>query len=207
MKIKNDKPDHYNDIDQIYRSIWELLISAKKESSSHLHQAYLSTHSDEFPSIRTVVLRNVNNINKSIAFHTDYRSKKIKEIIKNNKITMLFYDHDKKIQIKCSGIGIINNKNDNSDQSWKQAQSFSKKCYIIEKAPGSLSETPTSGYKKEHEIDLPDEEILNSGYENFTLVNMEISEIEWLYLHRHGHRRAKFTIINKALTKKVWLTP
>ena len=57
------------------------------------------------------------------------------------------------------------------------------------------------------DISLPDEEILNSGYENFTLVNMEILEIEWLYLHRHGHRRAKFIINNKDLVKKVWLTP
>ena len=38
---------------------------------------------------------------------------------------------------------------------------FSKKCYIVDEPPGSTSEIPTSGYK-EHEIELPSEEILNS---------------------------------------------
>ena len=205
--MKIDKPEHYDDIDNIYQLIWELLEFGKKNSNSDIHQGYLATHSGSFPSVRTVVLRGVNYNEKIISFHTDFRSEKIKEISENNKISILFYDHNKKIQIKCSGIGIINNQNDNADQAWQRTQSFSKKCYIVNEAPGSISEKPTSGYKKEHEIELPDEEILNSGYENFTLVDMEISEMEWLYLHRHGHRRAKFIISNKNLVKKVWLTP
>jgi len=205
--MKSDFPKHYNDIDYIYESIWNLLEIGKKDRNSEFHQAYLATHSDNHPSIRTVVLRKIDSIDKIISFHTDFRSTKIKEISENNKISILFYDHNKKIQIKCSGIGIINNQNDNADLAWQRTQSFSKKCYIVDKAPGSISDNPTSGYKKEHEIELPDEEILNSGYENFTLVNMEISEVEWLYLHRHGHRRAKFIINNKDIVKKVWLTP
>ena len=205
--MKSAFPEHYNNIDNIYESIWNLLEIGKKDRDSEFHQAYLATHSDNHPSIRTVVLRKIDSTDKVISFHTDFRSTKIKEISENNKISILFYDHNKKIQIKCSGIGIINNQNDNADQAWQRTQSFSKKCYIVNEAPGSISEKPTSGYKKEHEIELPDEEILNSGYEHFTLVNMEISEMEWLYLHRYGHRRAKFIINNKDIVKKVWLTP
>ena len=207
MKIKIDKPDHYDNIDNIYKSIWELLRTGNDDINSPFHQGYLATHSNSYPSVRTVVLRNVDINEKIISFHTDFRSKKINEILNNNNISILFYDHDEKIQIKCSGRGIINNKNENSNQSWGKTMPFSKKCYIVNEPPGSNSETPTSGYKKEHEIELPSEEILNSGYENFTLVNMEILEIEWLYLYRHGHRRAKFIINNKNLEKKVWLTP
>ncbi len=205
--MKSDKPDHYDNIDEIYETIWNLLDKGKKDINSPLHQAYLATHSDHYPSIRTVVLRNVDSKDKTISFHTDVRSKKISEILNNNKISILFYDHDEKIQIKCSGKAIINNKNEHSKKSWGKTMPFSKKCYIVDEPPGSTSEIPTSGYKKEHEIELPSEEILNSGYENFTLVNMEILEIEWLYLYRYGHRRAKFIINNKNLEKKVWLTP
>ena len=205
--MKSNKPSHYDNIDNIYETIWNLLDKGKKDINSAFHQAYLATHSDHYPSIRTIVLRNVNMKDKIISFHTDFRSKKINEILDNNNISILFYDHGEKIQIKCSGRGTVNNKNENSNQSWQKTRSFSKKCYIVDEAPGSISDMPTSGYKKEHEIELPDEEILNSGYENFTLVDMEISEMEWLYLHRHGHRRAKFIINNKDLVKKVWLTP
>ena len=205
--MKSDKPEHYDNIDNIYETIWNLLDKGKKDINSPFHQAYLATHSDNYPSIRTVVLRNVNSKDKIISFHTDFRSKKINEILNNNNISILFYDHDEKIQIKCSGKGVINNKNENSNQSWQKTMPSSKKCYIADEAPGSTSKIPTSGYKKEHEIELPNEEILNSGYENFTLINMGILEIEWLYLYRYGHRRAKFIINNKILEKKVWLTP
>ena len=207
MVIKSDKPDHYDNIDRIYELIWKLLDLGKRDTNSPFHQAYLATHNENFPSIRTIVLRNVNLKDKALSFHTDYRSNKINEIVKNDKISILFYDHDKKIQIKCSGKALINNKNENSNESWVNTMPFSKKCYIVDKPPGSLSDQPTSGFKKEYEIDMPDEEILNYGYENFTLVKMEILEIEWLYLYRYGHRRAKFSINNKELEKKVWLTP
>ncbi len=205
--MKSDKPNHYDNIDKIYETVWNLLDKGKKDINSPFHQVYLATHSNHYPSIRTVVLRNVDSKDKTISFHTDVRSKKISEILSNNKISILFYDHDEKIQIKCSGKAIINNKNEHSKKSWGKTMPFSKKCYIVDEPPGSTSEIPTSGYKKEHEIELPSEEILNSGYENFTLVNMEILEIEWLYLYRYGHRRAKFIINNKNLEKKVWLTP
>ena len=205
--MKSDKPEHYDNIDNIYKTIWKLLDKGKKDINSPFHQAYLATHSNNYPSIRTVVLRNVNSKDKIISFHTDIRSKKINEILNNNNISILFYDHGEKIQIKCSGRGIINNKNVSSNQSWQKTKPFSKKCYIVDDPPGSISERPTSGYKKEHEIELPNEEILNSVYENFTLINMEILEIEWLYLYRYGHRRVKFIINNKELEKKVWLTP
>ena len=205
--MKSDKPEHYDNIDNIYEIIWNLLDKGKVDRKSPFHQAYLATYNENYPSIRTIILRNVNYEDKIISFHTDFRSNKINEILKNNNISILFYDHDKKIQIRCSGRGIINNKNENSNQSWQKTMPFSKKCYIVDEPPGSISKIPTSGYKKEHEIDLPNEVILNSGYENFTLVNMEVLEIEWLYLYRYGHRRAKFTINNRNLEKKVWLTP
>ena len=48
--------------------------------------------------------------------------------------------------------------------------------------------------------------ILNKGYDNFALVEIKIENIEWLYLHRHGHRRALFKRNNEELTKE-WLTP
>ena len=58
--MKSDKPDHYDNIDEIYETIWNLLDKGKKDINSAFHQAYLATHSDHYPSIRTIVLRNVN---------------------------------------------------------------------------------------------------------------------------------------------------
>ena len=202
-----DKPDFYNDLDKIVDALWDLLLIGKNKSKSEFHQGYIATYNNNYPSIRTVVLRHVNKSKNTISFHTDIRSTKIEELKDNNKLSMLFYDHGKKIQLKISGDAVIHNKNDQSRNAWDQSRSFSKKCYIVENAPGTSSDKPVSGYLPEHEQDLPNEDILEKGYANFTLVEIQISNIEWLYLHRDGHRRALFTFENNVLTKKSWLTP
>ena len=202
-----DKPDFYNDLDKIVDALWDLLLIGKNKSKSEFHQGYIATYNNNYPSIRTVVLRHVNKSKNTISFHTDIRSKKIEELKDNNKLSMLFYDHGKKIQLKISGDAIIHNENDQSRNAWDQSRSFSKKCYIVENAPGTSSDKPISGYLPEHEQDLPKEDVLEKGYANFTLVEIQISNIEWLYLHRDGHRRALFTFENNVLIKKSWLTP
>ena len=202
-----DKPDFYNELDKIVDALWDLLLIGKNKSKSEYHQGYIATYNNNYPSIRTVVLRHVNKSKNTISFHTDIRSKKIEELKDNNKLSMLFYDHGKKIQLKISGDAIIHNENDQSRNAWDQSRSFSKKCYIAENAPGTSSDKPVSGYLPEHEQDLPNEDVLEKGYANFTLVEIQISNIEWLYLHRDGHRRALFTFENNVLIKKSWLTP
>ena len=54
---------------------------------------------------------------------------------------------------------------------------------------------------------MPDDEILQQGYKNFSLVDIKINKIEWLYLHRYGHRRALFEVSNCEIINKQWLTP
>ena len=70
-----DKPDFYDDLEKTYEEIWKLLIIGKAKAKSEFHQGYLATNNNEFPSIRTVVLRHVDKEKNSISFHTDFRSK------------------------------------------------------------------------------------------------------------------------------------
>ena len=202
-----DLPNHYDDLDLIYNEIWTSLIRGKKDSKSEFHQCYVSTHSDDYPSLRTVVLRHADKDNLTISFHTDIRSNKINNINDNPNVTVLLYSHDKKIQIQIKGTAEINNQNHRTNEVWKNIRSFSKKCYIVEQAPGSKSDVPLSGYLPEHEKALPDDEILNNGYKNFALIDINVEKLEWLYLHRYGHRRALFEIKNKEIKNKQWLTP
>ncbi|MAE37278.1 MAG: pyridoxamine 5'-phosphate oxidase [Pelagibacteraceae bacterium] len=202
-----DLPNHYDDLDLIYNEIWTSLIRGKKDSKSEFHQCYVSTHSDDYPSLRTVVLRHADKENLTISFHTDIRSNKINHINDNPNVTVLLYSHDKKIQIQIKGTAEINNQNERTSEVWKNIRSFSKKCYIVEQAPGSKSDVPLSGYLPEHEKALPDDETLKNGYKNFALIDITIEKLEWLYLHRYGHRRALFEIKNKEIKNKQWLTP
>jgi 3-hydroxyisobutyrate dehydrogenase len=199
-------PDHYNDIDKIYDEIWSRLRIGKKDRNSEFHQCYVASSGNEFPSVRTVVLRHVDKDLLTIGFHTDIRSSKINDIKTNSNVTVLLYDHAAKIQLKINGIAEINHKNANTKAIWSNIRDFSKKCYLVKNAPGTESNTPTSGYPEQYEDILPSPEELESGYQNFTHVNINIKAIEWLYLHQNGHRRAKFTI-SKTNIDKQWIAP
>ena len=81
---------------------------------------------------------------------------------------------------------------------------MSRKCYLVDNGPGTLSETPTSGLKPEldnFEFTMEQSEV---GYKNFTVIQCKIKSIEWLYLAAKGHRRAKFDLESK---KDCWLIP
>ena len=81
---------------------------------------------------------------------------------------------------------------------------MSRKCYLVDNGPGTLSYTPTSGLKPEldnFEFTMEQSEV---GYKNFTVIQCKIKSIEWLYLAAKGHRRAKFDLKNN---KEYWLVP
>ena len=114
MVESNTLPDHYNDIDKIYDEIWSRLRIGKKDRNSEFHQCYVASSGNEFPSVRTVVLRHVDKDLLTIGFHTDIRSSKINDIKTNSNVTVLLYDHAAKIQLKINGIAEINHKNANT---------------------------------------------------------------------------------------------
>jgi hypothetical protein len=206
MVENNNLPDHYNDIDKIYEEIWSRLKIGKKDRNSEFHQCYVASTGNEFPSVRTVVLRHVNKDQLTIGFHTDIRSNKINDINDNSNVTVLLYDHAAKIQVKINGIAEINHKNTNTEAIWSNIRDFSKKCYSVQYAPGTNSNEPTSGYPDQYEDTLPPPQELELGYENFAHVNIAIKAIEWLYLHQNGHRRAKFTIDPDHIDRQ-WIAP
>ena len=155
---------------------------------------------------RIVVLRGADENDKIIKFHTDIRSKKIKLIKSNSRVSFLFYDKDEKIQLRIIGNAKINHQNEIAENSWKKTAHMSRKCYLIEDPPGTINQEPTSGLSEEIEnfkYTLEESEI---GYKNFVVVLTKITSIEWLFLAAKGHRRAKFECHDNSI-KKYWLTP
>ena len=206
MVTEDSYPIYYNDLDLIYETIWTLLITGKKDRNSDFHQCYIASHSNPYPSIRTVVLRHVDKDFNTIGFHTDIRSNKINEISNNSNVSVLLYDHDQKIQVKLYGNAELNHKNDKTKLIWSKIRPFSKKCYLVQNSPGASSELPTSGYSADIEKIQPDDKTLEKGYENFALIEIKIKKLEWLYLHKDGHRRAVLTINHDDFIKE-WISP
>ncbi|MEL7048920.1 MAG: pyridoxamine 5'-phosphate oxidase, partial [Pseudomonadota bacterium] len=99
-----------------------------------------------------------------------------------------------------AGKASIHNNDETARALWDKSRSQSLICYRQSQPPGTAIAAPdrASQYATSP---APD-----AGYENFTVVNATIEEIEWLYLAKSGHRRAKFSWADD-YWGRTWLTP
>ena len=204
--MQKNKPDYYNNIDNVYLKIWELLNFGLQNRNAPFHiPVFISGNENKFDG-RIVVLRGVDKKEKKIWFHSDIRSNKIKILKANSDVVLLFYDKSEKIQLRISGTAKINYQNDITKKAWGKTVHMSRQCYLGDKAPGSDSSQATSGLKEDVDnlkYSIKESEV---GYKNFCVVETYIKSIEWLYLAAKGHRRAYFNLNEKQVEKK-WLIP
>ena len=201
-----NKPDYYNNLDEVYLKIWKLLNEGLRNRDASFHiPVFVCGEKNKFDS-RIVVLRGVSETEKKIWFHSDIRSNKVKVLKSNSEANFLFYDKSEKVQLRINGVSKINYKNDITLDSWKKTAHMSRQCYLGDKAPGSDVAVATSGLTEDVDnlkYTIEESEI---GYENFCVIETYIKSIEWLYLAAKGHRRAYFSLENNSLEKK-WLIP
>ena len=198
------QPAYYENLEEIQKKLWSMLDDAVVNRSSPFRiPVFICTDQNDIDG-RIVVLRKSDKNNNILQFHTDLRSPKVNILKKNKNASLVFYDKEEKIQLRVKVICEINNKNSLTEKSWKKTQHISRRCYLTDSGPGSVSKNPTSGMiSKLEDFDYTMEQS-EEGYKNFTVIKCKIKSIEWLYLAAKGHRRAKFEVDNK---KKYWLVP
>ena len=204
--MQKNKPDYYNNLDKTYSKIWELLNTGLQDRSKPFHIPVFICGSNNNFDGRIVVLRGIDKDKKSLWFHSDIRSNKIKIIKKNLSGNLLFYDKSEKVQLRILGKTQVNYQNEITKKSWKETAHMSRQCYLGVKSPGSNSLNPTSGLTEDIDNSKYSIEESEVGYKNFCVINLLITSIEWLYLASKGHRRALFTLKDDRVEKK-WLIP
>ena len=197
-------PAYYENFTDIQNKYWSMLEDAVTNRGSPFRiPVFMCSHKEDIEG-RIVVLRKSDRENNLLQFHTDLRSPKVDILKNNNKASLLFYDKEKKIQLRVKVECEINNQNSITEESWKKTQHISRRCYLTDSPPGTSSENPTSGMiSKLEDFDYTMEQS-EEGYKNFTVIKCKIKSVEWLYLAAKGHRRAKFDLEN---AKDEWLVP
>ena len=198
------QPAYYENLEEIQKKLWSMLDDAVVNRNSPFRIPVFICADQNDVDGRIVVLRKSDKNNSLLQFHTDLRSQKVVILKKNKNASLIFYDKEEKIQLRVKVICEVNNQDPVSEESWKKTQHISRRCYLTDNAPGSVSERPTSGMiSKLEDFDYTMEQS-EEGYKNFTVIRCNIKSIEWLYLAAKGHRRAIFNFENK---KNSWLVP
>ena len=188
--------------EEILDKIWDELILGLNSGKHPFHIFTVSTVKNNKPDSRSVVLRGVDKENKSISFHTDLRSKKILQIKESENICALFYDKDSKIQLRIYGSAIKETNSLLIKEKWNSSKEMSKLCYLNKISPGEVINEPKDYLYGKEELNN-----IELGIKNFSIINIKISQIDWLSLNHEGHQRM---LINYTSNNKIefdWVAP
>jgi 3-hydroxyisobutyrate dehydrogenase len=183
---------------------WNRLVNGAVKSRDAFHTPCVATQCNGDINLRTVVLRKALPEIKELRFHTDTRSKKWKELTLNPSISALFYDAADRIQIRVKGRAVLQFNNDITAAAWQKTSLSSRRCYLTNFDPSSFTDNPTSGLTEQIEQENFTLEESEIGFNHFGIVSIQVQNIDWLWLHHAGHRRAYFDYVSGSFS---WMIP
>ena len=192
---------------EIFEDIKKNLIRGVKDRKHTFHTPVFCNIGDQKAiESRVVVLREFDSNNMILNFHTDFRSPKIADLTQNNNSLFVFYDQKLKVQLRIKTISSINNQNIITEKMWERTKLVSRKCYLTQKSPSSVTSLPEDGIDDNLKGKEPTLEESEKGYKNFTVVQNKIHQIDWLHLAASGHRRLKIILTDSAPSFH-WIIP
>jgi pyridoxine/pyridoxamine 5'-phosphate oxidase len=204
--ININKVDYnLNELEQL---VWKKLVNGYiKKKNSFRTMCVGTIDENSLCSLRTVVNRKVDELNKQIFFHTDIRSRKCADLKRNNSLSLLFYDGRQRIQISVKAIATIHINDDFTAEKWRTTSAQARLSYMSVDAPNTKSNFPTLGYEERFAKEEPTELESNQYSENFAVIACAAYELEFLYLDYLGNRKANFFYKNGVLVDSFWAVP
>lgn len=196
-----------HNLESLETLVWQRLVTACSNYKDVLHNPVVANVNEHGVNLRTLVVRKVWQDKKQLAFNTDIRSGKWQEIQQQNKISWLFYDDVQKVQIRLGGTATLHKNDAAADAAWAASSPSSRKIYLCNPGPSSISVTATSGLPAALEGNIPTLQESEAGRKNFGTIITTINWMEWLWLNSAGHRRAGFTYNEAGNFSADWLIP
>ena len=164
---------------------WKLLGDGVASARAPFHTPSLATFGDQGPEQRTVVLRIADASRRMLGCHTDARSPKIRQALANPRSSWLFYDRDRKLQLRLLGRLTVHTDDALADRRWADSRAMSRACYNTRLVPGTAVPEPP---------EAPAEIVRTvqdrAARAHFAVLSCEVSQLYWLCLDGRGHRRA-----------------
>lgn len=173
-------------LNDIKSAVLQVLNRAGNDKHSAFRFIILNTFSNDFPDSRYVVLRQFKAESQELFIYTDYRSNKINEIEKNNSVSVLAYDKQKRFQIKLKAQAYIHHQDEIAQLHWASLHG-GKESYNTRFRPGKEVRSLKEAGEIKSEVDD----------QYFAVIKLEVHQAEILQLNAEGHIRALFDFKNK----------
>ena len=189
-------PAHADDLREVRATAFALLSRGVADRRSPLHTPTLASIGlDGAPRSRTLVLRGFDAASRILRLHSDSRSDKFAEILRDPRCALHGYDPAAQVQMRLEGMASLHSNDAVADAAWGATQPFSRIIYAIEPAPGTAIAVP---------MPAPTDEA--AGRPHFGVILLQIHSLEWLFLAAAGHRRARIDWLTGE-ERATWLVP
>lgn len=179
-------------LDTILAMTWMQFVKGAERSAEPFHLGVLATSGVQGPSLRTVVLRAVYPKQRVLLCHTDSRSEKLMEIRNDERVAWLFYDPDKKLQVRLRGKAAVRADDSLAKSQWQRTRLSSRRCYLAAQRPGTPIATDRAEPPAPFDMHSPTLAESEQGWAHFAVVACQIEALDWLQLSVLGHQRAQF---------------
>ena len=187
---------------------WKKLVNGSVKKKNGFRTMCVGTvDENNTAALRIVVNRKVDEVQKTIYFHTDNRSRKFSDLQKDNRISLLFYDARQRVQIVVKATVAIYTNDPIAHERWKATSPQARLGYMTLEAPNTMSDQPTLGYEEHFASSKPTDAESDPFEKNFSVVACTVYELEFLYLDFHGNRKANFQYENGVLVQGHWTVP
>ena len=191
------EPDRLPDLGAIEAAIWQELTRAAHDSHHDWRSVVLATtalDADGAPcaDARTVVLREVDAEAKQLVVYTDSRAAKVTQLLAAPTAALVMWSKRLSWQLRCRATCTVADTGLAVSSRWARVRlSPTAQDYLSPRAPGSA-------------LDLQTPAVAHREY--FAVISASVLSIDWLELHRDGHRRAVFAT-GGAGARARWLQP
>lgn len=187
--------DRLNGLAAIEEALWRELQRATVDRHHAWRTPVLATAgADGQADARTVVLREVDLDERRLVFYTDARSAKRSQLAERPQAVLVMWSPALGWQLRCSVRCTVHTGGLAASSRWERVrQSPSAQDYLSPLPPG----TPLEGAAPD--TAAPEEDAVAGEprqrpveHVAFAVVEAGVTAVDWLELHRAGHRRARF---------------
>ncbi len=197
-----------HDLKSLEEIAWKKLVNGSVKKKNGFRTMCLGTTSkNNDTSLRIVINRKVDEMNKIIYFYSDNRSRKFQDLLRDNRLSLLFYDARQKTQIMVKAYATFHTNDLIASDKWKTTSPQARLGYMTIEPPNTKSSAPTLGYEQKFSKIKPTEFESDSYQKNFSVIACNVCELEFLYLDFLGNRKANFYYKNGIFEDSFWTVP
>jgi hypothetical protein len=177
--------DRLATLPEVQAEVWQQLERATKDKQHAWRNTVLATVDGDAADARTVILREVDTHQRQLIFFSDDRAGKVSQLLSHPRATMVMWSPQLGWQLRCRVQLSLEMTGLAATSRWAGIKlTPASQDYLARLAPGTPLDAPHDNDSAHAPAPLE--------REYFAVINAEVRAIDWLELHREGHRRAVF---------------